>query len=360
MFTARLARHARLSSCTAGTRPGRRDHRPAVAVYLGGMLTLGAVAADEWLDLRQWKHVQHSLVEPVQLTVRIRARTRAGADEAGQGCVDWPTGRALLQWAVDGGVPLLGAHVLEIGAGVGLTSIGLALAAQRASEEKGRASPATAGGPPNATSVIATDVCEVALTNLRCNAASNGASAMRAELWDAAGGREAVERMPVAPRALTHVIGADLVSQPIAGAARPAAGGTARHCGGDGLEATLAALLEANPELSVTLVLYNRFAGGAVSALASNVGAQDVGCTLDPAIVAFERRCSEHGLRTSREALPPSCARRLAATQPLHVRAQWLLGGVWDGLLLYHVSRAPALTPQPRPSCLSIDLASSV
>jgi hypothetical protein len=132
-----------------------------------------------------------------------------------------------------------------------------------------------------------------------------------------------------------------------AGAARPAAGDTARHCGGDGLEATLAALLDANPGLSVTLVLYNRLAGGAVSALASNVGMQDGGCALDPAIAAFERRCSEHGLRTRREALPRSCAQRLAATQPPHVRAQWLLGGVWDGLLLYHVSRAHAEPPRP-------------
>jgi hypothetical protein len=389
------------------------------------MLAFGAVAADEWLDLRKWKDVRHSLVEPVPLTVRLRARSRAGNDEAGQGCVDWPTGRALLQWAVDGGVPLTGARVLEIGAGVGLASIGLALASHLASEEQSRASSTAAGGPPKATTVIATDVCAAALANLRrnaeangamhgevwsttedtrqhrtvpgcdgslsapmpcgaapgadasvrtgrsskkhpssANAASNGAAAMRVEFWDAAGGRKAVEQMPVDPRALTHVIGADLVSQPIAGVARPANSGTAGGSGGDkhggsirqgggdkqegtvggdgsdGLEATLAALLDANPELKVTLVLYNRLAGGAVCALSSNVGVQGGGCALDPAIAAFERRCCEHGLCARREALPGGCVQRLAAAQPLHVRAQWFLGGVWDGLMLYHVTRA--------------------
>lgn len=41
--------------------------------------------------------VTHELVSPARLSMRLRARTRAGSDEAGQGCVDWPTGRVILQ-----------------------------------------------------------------------------------------------------------------------------------------------------------------------------------------------------------------------------------------------------------------------
>ena len=162
------------------------------------------------------------------------------------GCVDWPAGRVLLQWALDGGVPRSGGTVLEIGSGVGLASIGLALAIAAGdgrSPAKAQAAPSAASAPPP-SHVIASDVCQEALANLRANAAAHGLLAkeeaapscsepwpahtsaardaplpqpprLQVVSWDAAGGASAVGRLPVDARQLTHVIGADLASMPV-------------------------------------------------------------------------------------------------------------------------------------------------
>ena len=114
-----------------------KRHRAAALAYFGGLATATAIALDEWLDLRKWRTVRHVLTTPVSVDMKLHTRVRAAEGEAGQGCVDWPAGRVLLQWAVDGGVPLRHGSVLEVGAGVGVTSIGLALAASCSSEAGG-------------------------------------------------------------------------------------------------------------------------------------------------------------------------------------------------------------------------------
>eukprot|EP00967_Tisochrysis_lutea_P045566 scaffold55313_cov31-Tisochrysis_lutea.AAC.2 len=338
----RVVHALRHSRQLCGGSTGRRDHRAAAVVYLGSLTICAGIALDEWLDLRKWKLVTHRIVQPIPLSISIHTRTRASQGEVGQGCVDWPTGRALLQWVVDGGVPLRGAHVLEIGAGVGVASIGLVLAAQSSAE---LSAPMPSNESLQPTTVVATDVCTAALENLDRNRERNGAENLTVAFWDAAGGHDAIDRLPFDVGALTHVIGADLVSLPLGSAVTPT--GSDDGCG-HGLEATIAALLDRNPMVKVTFLLYNRVAGGAVSALANNAGISAGGCALDPAIVAFERRCTQHGLVAQREALPLSCAQHVAAAQPLHVRTQWFLGGVWDGLLLYHISRASS--PKSAPS----------
>jgi len=316
-----------------------KRHRAAALAYFGGLATATAIALDEWLDLRKWRTVRHVLTTPVSVDMKLHTRVRAAEGEAGQGCVDWPAGRVLLQWAVDGGVPLRHGSVLEVGAGVGVTSIGLALAASCSSDAGGGG-----GSDGDPTRVLATDVCDSALANLHRNAAENEAPALlRVERWDAAGGTEAVRRLSrlVDPRTLTHVIGADIVSVPIGsgGGGGNAAGGEA--AGGDGLEATLAALLAENPALRVTLLLFNRVSGGAVTALAGAAGVPEGGCTLDPALARFERRCAAHGLRACRSPVPEGCLRHVAEALPLRERGLWALGGVWDGLQLYEVRSGP-------------------
>ncbi len=304
----------------------RRLPSSAVVAYVGGMSTLALLVLDDKLHLRQWTHRSHVIrSEAVDIQVNIRSRVRAGEGEAGQGCVDWPAGRVLLQWAIDGGVPSQDAQVLEIGAGCGLTSIGCALAAGL---RAGRGTP---------TSFVATDVCAAALSNARDNAAAAGAPLTIAH-WDAAGGLAAVDRLPISPASLTHVIGADLVSAPVLEKA-PSGGAEDEAQHGDGLEGTLAALLRTNPRLRITLVLTNRCAGGAVSALAAQAGVHDVGgVTYDPALVRFERRCARLGLAVERHAIPPDVAQRVSETQPLLERAQWYLADVWSSLLIYNVS----------------------
>jgi len=301
----------------------------AAVVYVSGMSTLAFLVLDDKLHLRQWTHRSHRIrCDDVDLRVGIRSRVRAGEGEAGQGCVDWPAGRALLQWAIDGGVPSHGACVLEIGAGVGLTSIGCSLAARQRAQEG-------IGSAP--TSFIATDVCDAALGNAKDNAEAAEAPLTFAH-WDAAGGHAAVERLPVAVTSLTHIIGADLVSAPVLKKAPAGSSGDEQHA--DGLEGTLAALLECNPSLSITLLLTNRCAGGAVSALAAQAGVHDVGgVTHDPALLRFERRCAHLGLAVERQTIPTEVARRVSETQPLIERFQWYLADVWESLLLYKVTK---------------------
>lgn len=335
---------------------------PHVALYLTGVLAVGAHLADKHLELRQWTTSHHTalfadrasndavmvgraiaaagstmaaFVRPLlrlppsvaEVNVVLRTRVRAGVGEAGQGCVDWPAGRVLLQWCLDGGVPLKGANVLEIGAGVGLASIGLAQAAIVAQQPLQRQSTATAAvrgtshtsGP---TTVVAADVCLAALANLRINAANNlgspspiGGSISRINArgernssesnavgsvfgqcgvlhvlnWNAAGGAAAVAALAsagVKPEALTHVIGADLASMPSYHAGLATAGTTGSGAAEEasmqasvahvadptrGLEPTLAALLTANPKLVITLLLVDRRSAAAVAALAQAV-----------------------------------------------------------------------------------------
>jgi predicted nicotinamide N-methyase len=226
------------------------------------MVALSAHLADKHLDLRKWTTTHHRAMmmttsEPSResMDVELRSRVRAGAGEAGQGCVDWPAGRVLLQWCLDGGVPLAGAQVLEIGAGVGLASIGLAKAAAVNAQAWPRNKTSShgllsAGGGTTQssapTTVVAADVCPEALENLRINAAKNsilnkdprvlnGAGSgsgddnapqadnsgslygptglLQVLSWNAAGGASAVAELAAAgvhPETLTHVIGADL------------------------------------------------------------------------------------------------------------------------------------------------------
>jgi hypothetical protein len=105
---------------------------PHVALYLTGVLAVGAHLADKHLELRQWTTSHHTalfadrasndavmvgraiaaagstmaaFVRPLlrlppsvaEVNVVLRTRVRAGVGEAGQGCVDWPAGRVLLQ-----------------------------------------------------------------------------------------------------------------------------------------------------------------------------------------------------------------------------------------------------------------------
>lgn len=200
-----------LSSCPPRLPSPTPSHSSSIVLYFSVLGATALFALDEWLDLRKWKTREHRLTHPLSLRIPITSRLRAGPAESGQGCVDWPSGRVLLQWALEGGVPQRGATVLEIGSGVGLTSIGLALAFA--------AAPSQPTAPPSR--VIASDLCDAALANLRVNARASGfvnagegeahealllsggeagrrapPSLLTIERWDAAGGVRSSRLMP--------------------------------------------------------------------------------------------------------------------------------------------------------------------
>jgi len=239
--------------------------------------SLAASAAALYLDenglLQPWRWVTHTLHLPgagkapnaLQVHVRVKARPPP------IGCTEWPAGRVLLQWAVNE-VPPTGATVLEFGAGVGVTALGLAL---RSGILQGKGIKQEEKECP--TRIVATDICEASLENLRANAAANGIAVRSVALdssspksqasltvgvWDAVGGDKALERLRddigIDPCALTHVIGGDIMYHGFDSMAAEAS---------RGLVSTLAALLHANPQINVTLLLVDRFSGSAVAAV---------------------------------------------------------------------------------------------
>ena len=99
-----------------------------------GLLSAGAAATvlgtynvygDFPLPTQRQKHLHHKLESPTlptPLTLTLKAKSLPPPI----GCVDWPAGRVLLQWAVDN-LPA-GNVTIEVGAGIGKTAIGLACA----------------------------------------------------------------------------------------------------------------------------------------------------------------------------------------------------------------------------------------
>ena len=298
---------------------------------------------DEHFDLRPWRSKHHrvqSSTMPTLVSMRLRHRSRPPPI----GCAEWPAGRVLLQLLIDDkelgllrGVPSTSgaapATVLEVGAGIGTTAVGLALVAQALADAYSYGSSAQgADGRAPPLRLVATDTCEESLANLRANAASNGleAPALQAALWDAAGGTAALASCPIPPIEITHLIGADVVYH------GGADGVGADECG-RGLAATLAALLRAQPEATATLLLVDRFSGGAISAVAMQAGVEHPSCTVDPALVAFQQHCRQHDLDVSWAPLPDSVVRSISATQAPWTRAAWWLACTWEGLQVYTI-----------------------
>jgi predicted nicotinamide N-methyase len=229
-------------------------------------LAVGAIALylDESGVVRPWRWVCHTVrvpggggKAPAERHLRVLVKQKPPPI----GCTEWPAGRVLLEWAM-GEVPPKGATVLEFGAGVGVTALGLALSSSTGDEPM--------SGEAPRTKILATDVCEASLQNMRANAAANGidcnapmgAGVLSVGVWDAAGGEAAVHRLftdfGLNPSALTHVVGGDVMYHGFEGAAADA---------NQGLASTLAALLNANPNINVTLLLVDRFSGGTVAAV---------------------------------------------------------------------------------------------
>ena len=273
--------------------------RGAIFAYCGCGAVVAAALIDEYSGLRKWRTARHQIATAAgeYSDLRLRAAVRPPPI----GCAEWPAGRVLLECALADDVHS-DSVVLELGAGIGMTSIGLALA--------------------TGARVVATDVDDDALDNLRANAERHKATLTVAR-WDATGGATAVRQLPIAAE-LTHVLGSDLCYS--GGAEAP------------GLAATLSELLRVQPDLAVRLLLVDRFSGGAVAAVAAVAGVEHEATTTDVAIVQFERACAKHGLSTRRHPVPDDAADRVARQLDPWTRFQWWLSGAWEGFVLYEIS----------------------
>ena len=258
---------------------------------------------------RRWKRVEHlDITSPRTATfcLDLRAVWKAPPLDS----IDWPAGRVLLQLLLDT-LPLRDAKVLELGAGIGTTAVGLAIA--------------------TSNSITAVDHDRDALQLLQKNAQRNGVTSLHTALWDAAGGRDAAQALPESVGAsLTHVVGSDLVYH---GGAEDASVADDKNCG-RGLASTLAALATAHPDVEMTLLLVERFPRPAASIPAEHAGNGWEG-RRDPALVAFERRCASNGLRFDRVRVPDDTQRRVHEAQWPWMRAAWWLNDTWDTLWVY-------------------------
>ena len=277
--------------------------RRSLYAYTGGMVSLALVAADEWLDLRKWRRVSYQVtqVNGSAVTVSAQARTRPPPI----GAMEWPGGRVLLQWALDEG--RLGdgnaaASVLEIGSGIGVTAIGLALSRRGDESAREGGESARQGSQPQRR-IVATDVCDETLSLLRANVDAHrlGDEQLRVSKWDAAAGEEALKTLPVPLKDLTHVIGSDVVYHGF---------GTETDASGRGLAKTLAALLKVRPTLSIHLMVIDRFSGGAVAVLSDAAGVNQTSATrsttVDLAVAQFEQDCDRLDLAIQKQPVPPA------------------------------------------------------
>lgn len=117
-----------------------------------------------------------------------------------------------------------------------------------------------------------------------------------------------------------------------------------------GLVSTLAALLKANPNTKVTLLLVDRFSGGTVAAVSQVAGVNQSRPTspqVDPAISHFEAQCERHGLEFDCTWVPNSLCKAVTETQTVRERLLWFLYGHWDGLILYHITAPKAKEGAP-------------
>lgn len=323
--------------------PTRRPLGLTGYAYLGGIASLAAYWLDERLDLRKWKKVNYQVQRSsnhsngaAPLHVAVDARRRPPPI----GGMEWPSGRFLLQWALDDGRLADREHgssatVLEIGSGIGIASIGLALARKHelSSLASSGAPDAHGAQPRKAGLVLATDFCDETLAILQRNTAGAGLGddEIRVAKWDAAAGEAALASLPVPLSKLTHVIGADVVYHGF---------GSETDASGRGLEHTLKALLEAKPDLRVTLFVSDRFSGGAVAALSDAAGVNQTSeaATTDPAVAQFLRSCHGLGLKVTRTPLPPDVISTVSASQWPIARAYWWLAGFYDGISVCEVS----------------------
>ena len=321
--------------------------------YLAGCSSLLAVMLDERFDIRKWKRVDYDVTQRREGASTVRLSVQCRTRPPPIGCMEWPAGRILLQWALDeAGVADESERgsgaVLELGAGIGITAIGLAMARRQ-----------NGVAPSASTRVVATDVCDGTLALLRSNAAAHGLDedALRIANWDAARGEASLATLPCRLEDVTHVVGADVVYYGF-GVNNPSDNSETVESHGYpervGFPHTLAALLREKPSLRVCLLTADRFSGGMVAAVAATAGVYQPSTTVDPAIAAFVRSCEELGLDVCRTPLPPRVASDVAASQSVLARSVWWLAGHYDGMRIRHSRAARRLFaarphPHPRP-----------
>lgn len=282
----------------------------------------------QWTSLSDQKWFRHQSVRLSQLQHMLCYQS----ESRHLGTVEWPAGRILLQWCLDGGIRLDNARILEVGSGVGTTAVGLAKAAKVTGAS---------------TIVIASDVDDEALKNLNANAILNeidvDAGMLKIEKFDASKGN--ADELIKYVQGLTHLIGAD-VAYYGGCSSLPSTSSAGMKEERGGLASTIAHLIQVNPTLDVTLVLIDRFSGPAVSAITQQTGMRHEPVPdVDPAISFFESECRKYGLEARREKIEQGVFDRVAAGQSYLQRAAWLVCGYTDGMYLYRI-RSGSRTPE--------------
>ena len=196
--------------------------------------------------------------------------------------------------------------VVDVGSGVGLTSIGLSL---------------------SSFSVTAVDIDEDVLETLQSNACKNNTLVDTKVLDITAASSLAALPSPA------HYIFADLIY----------------HSGATSLPSSLVYLLAASPSSRATIVLVSRFGGPGLSALSELVGVQSASNQRKPAavdtthrtddnqIAAFLEHSKNEGLKMKEIEVTDDVRNAVIDDLPLWERGKWYILGIMDGLKLYEV-----------------------
>jgi len=255
-----------------------------------GFVTLSAASSKPVL-LQQWREIPIS-IDAGRMNFVIREKLHPPPF----GCVLWPAGRVLLDYALKELPPE--SVVIEVGSGCGLTAIGIALARP-------------------SIKVIATDRCNEALKNLEHNVQCSDLSGKVDVLhWNVADNNH---NLPFDVSQVTDIIAADIIY------------GTGAD---DGLVHSLARLFGINPNLRVHLLLVERY------------GAESEGVGFDSSITNFEAAFGKEGpgagLDCTSKRLPESIlSRATARSNYWWSHASWWFSWYYATFHLYRISKLP-------------------
>lgn len=284
-------------------------HQPGMtrAVVAWGACA-GVTAAACASSAFRWRSVWREQSVRVRAGAEVPAVIRAKSQPPPIGAVIWDAGIVLAHIAI---LELVLDHedacIWEIGSGTGLTAVALAL-----NRPVGR--------------IVAGEACGASYENLKTNVERNGVGhVVQPRLWDMAR-----EDLPcaVGGAKVTHVIGADVVYD----------GASAEQ-----LVDCLRTFLSKSPQAEVSVLLVDRFSGGAVASLSGLAGMHPGAERLDANIASFEACAPSRGLSVDQQPISREVRKRVESSLSWPGWIAWRTLNKWAGLRLYRIR--PAARP---------------